>query len=392
MATALAVFCSLIVIALGGLLIPYVKGGWIVAAVVVGLALVWYAARSGRLAQLRRLPAWLSFGAFNVAVLVIAVGFAELTAAALIDQRILSPYAPMTTVLPAGTDDWRDAHITADEFREPDPILWWRPVRRRPYNEQGFKGPLIDASMRDRVLVMTYGDSNTDGPDEGGWPARMQSHLRNANPDIDVVNAGVAGYSSYQGLRRFEEDVQRVTPRVVVVSFGWNDAALTAGEPDSSFTPPGEARATLLRVLLRYKSYLVLLNALQHPQDAMPTIAQLRPRVSKDEYIANIDRFRVRAEALGTKLALATRPHREPPDALRAIAPNFRAAVPDYNDALRAYAASHEGVLLLDVQKEFENRPGEFVDECHFSPQAHERMAVFVTSALTQSGWVMTPN
>ena len=42
----------------------------------------------------------------------------------------------MMTPLPAGTEDWRSAHITADAYREPDPILWWRPVAGRPYNAQ----------------------------------------------------------------------------------------------------------------------------------------------------------------------------------------------------------------------------------------------------------------
>src|SRR5437667_10231865 len=85
---------------------------------------------------------------------------------------------PMMTQLPPGTEDWRNAHITADKFRQPDPLLWWRPRNGPPYNEQGFKGPVVAIPKPANTLrILVYGDSNTEGLPEDSWPSRLQSEL-----------------------------------------------------------------------------------------------------------------------------------------------------------------------------------------------------------------------
>lgn len=53
-----------------------------------------------------------------------------------------------------------------------------------------------------------------------------------------MLNAGVAGYSSYQGLLRFKQEVARYEPDLIFVSFGFNDLPPAIGEPDNYFKPP----------------------------------------------------------------------------------------------------------------------------------------------------------
>lgn len=382
----LRLFAGATIIAIGGLLIPHVKGGWIVAFVVVSLVLITFATRrrDTRLANILMHDGRTRFALFNAAVIAIVLGFTELTVAALVDRHVIESYRAMQTVLPEGTEDWRAAHITADEFREPDPALWWRPVRRAPYNAQGFKGPVVDANNHSALRVMTYGDSNTDGPDRGSWPERLHEVLNERSAGrFEVINAGVAGYSSHQGIRRFAQDAPRYRPDVVTVAFGWNDPATTNGQPDSAFAAPPEWQAHTQRALLRYKSYLVLLNWLKREDTASAT---MRSRVSLEEYVRNIDRFRELAEDTHTKVVLMTRPHRETPQALRAMTGAWRSQVPDYNDAIRRYAEDHSAVVLIDVQKLFEPHVDEFIDECHFTASGHARMALSVRDALDQAG------
>ena len=86
-------------------------------------------------------------------------------------------------------------------------MLLWRPVASYPYNSHRFKGPEPALPKPAGTFrIMTYGDSNTDGPDEGGWPARLQAVLNQVGGPLglrfEVLNAGVTGYSSYQGLRQ----------------------------------------------------------------------------------------------------------------------------------------------------------------------------------------------
>src|SRR5262249_29122312 len=72
---------------------------------------------------------------------------------------------------------------------------------------QGLKSPLIRSPKPPGTFrVMCYGDSNTDGLSVGrAWPTQLQGflardHGSNGAVNYEVVNAGVVGYSSYQGL------------------------------------------------------------------------------------------------------------------------------------------------------------------------------------------------
>jgi lysophospholipase L1-like esterase len=55
--------------------------------------------------------------------------------------------------------------------------------------------------------------------------------LERALPGVAVINLSVPGYSSQQGLTLLERELPRLRPRVVVVSFNFNDRRL-AGSPD----------------------------------------------------------------------------------------------------------------------------------------------------------------
>lgn len=77
------------------------------------------------------------------------------------------------------------------------------------------KKSLVDESLPERPLVVCLGDSLT----AHGYPQEMQKLLH-----VRVVNAGVGGNTSRQGLARLEKDVLKRKPDVVVFFFGTNDS------------------------------------------------------------------------------------------------------------------------------------------------------------------------
>jgi hypothetical protein len=111
-----------------------------------------------------------------------------------------------------------------------------------------------------------------------------------AGRHVEVVNAGVVGCSSYQGLMRFREEAARYAPDVVLFSFGWNDAARAIDVPDEDFARSGFMgaidRRTLFvrRVLLKYRLLLVARRgapgARRAGRDAAGAAA--RPRVGRE--------------------------------------------------------------------------------------------------------------
>ena len=94
-------------------------------------------------------------------------------------------------------------------------------------NSLGMRGPEPRGNGARRVLVL--GDSCTMGwrvAEDESYPAVLQSLLaaRPGEPPVDVLNAGLAGYTSHQGVVTLRERGAALAPDVVVIAFGWNDA------------------------------------------------------------------------------------------------------------------------------------------------------------------------
>lgn len=334
---------------------------------------------------LARRPRLINLSVAMVAT-AISLGTIELAAKTLVDLGWLSVYSPMRTLLPAGTADWRLAHITADRHREPDPVLLWRPRDRPPYNAQRMKGPLAATPKPDGLLrIVAYGDSNTDGPDRGGWTELLTEALAERTTGaVEVLNAGVTGYSSHQGLLRFRQQVSELEPDIVLVSFGWNDLATPMGPPDRAFVAPPAWRLAVERTALRFESFLALRRLLLDRRSAAPPSASAEHRVPMADYAENLLAFHRLAQEHGAIAVFLTRPYRLPTATLEA-AEGWRRQVPAYNRLLLELAREH-GILAVDVQSAFENAERFFVDECHFDPAGHARMAELVSEALIEGG------
>jgi len=312
----------------------------------------------------------------------------EVAARVLVRLGVVDYWRPMKTVWIEGTDDWRLNYITADNLREPGPILFWKPVARSPYNSQRFKGPVMAAPKPPEVFrILCYGDSNTDGPKEGGWPEALQEALNQfrspAGRRYEVVNAGVAGYSSHQGLLRFQQEVNIYQPDLVIVSFGWNDVALAVGRPDHEFEPSW-LQFHLLRWLFKSRLYLVLLENI--PLRSSSAIDQSLPavaRVSVTQYLANMERFANLARQHGASIVFLTRPHREAAMTLSQLPP-WRGNVPSYNAALRGWAVERR-LALFDVEALFDNLGAAyFSDECHLTKDGHRTLDEALASVLSR--------
>lgn len=172
---------------------------------------------------------------------------------------------------------------------------------------------------------------------------------------------------------------------MVLVSFGWNDAAPSAGPPDRLYQPP--PLAGLLRLANRYRAFLVASYAVG-PQAPPPAAAEtVRPRVSLDEYADNLERFVALARLTGARPVLLTRPHELAVERLRQ-APGWRRTVPAYNRALLDVAAE-QGVAAVDVRRWAHGRePAPFADESHFTLEGHEAFGNYLAQELFRLGVV----
>lgn len=161
---------------------------------------------------------------------------------------------------------FRVAHLGPDDtaalVTEPDPDLL---TRNRPsfrarlfarqvpvtIDQNGFRnGSVEEPKAPGIVRIVALGDSATFGygvGDDETFCARLQARYdleaAAGGPRVEVVNAGVIGSSSYQGLLLYRRVVTRFNPDILVVSFALNDAVESA----SRLPAPGMTLADLPR-------------------------------------------------------------------------------------------------------------------------------------------------
>ncbi len=84
------------------------------------------------------------------------------------------------------------------------------------------------------LLIVAFGDSVTQGytahatlDHENVYHARLKRSLETTFPltTFSVINAGAAGHTVQDALKRLERDVIRHDPDLLIVAFGLNDAA-----------------------------------------------------------------------------------------------------------------------------------------------------------------------
>jgi lysophospholipase L1-like esterase len=180
------------------------------AALGLGLASVLAGCLAPRLAAL-----WL----LVMVPAALMLGAAELALRALAGPRLYTAYAPddraLFTLRPGAVRDYTH-----------HPENGGHTVRYR-INRDGFRGPeLLPAGSRPRIVV--YGDSFVHAefsPLEETFPVRLGERLSAAlGREVEVVNAGVAGYGPDQALRRLERELASLAPDLVVLGlFAGND-------------------------------------------------------------------------------------------------------------------------------------------------------------------------
>lgn len=114
--------------------------------------------------------------------------------------------------------------------REYDSHLFWRlrpgaTIQKDTVNSLGLRGPEVPRKKRDEFRVLSLGESTTYGwkiPYRQSYTARLESRLREVR-STRFINAGLPGYSLFQGRVFLEYRGLDLSPDAVLLYFGFND-------------------------------------------------------------------------------------------------------------------------------------------------------------------------
>jgi lysophospholipase L1-like esterase len=290
-------------------------------------------------------------------------------------------------------------------------------------NSLGFRGPEIQTPKPAGTFrIFAIGESSTFGwkgvhSHTEAWPAVLEGKLRAAHPDraIEVINAGVPGYTSIEQRINFMLRVSHLDPDAVVIYHGNNDinwswvpnvqTNLVYGRGASVGPPSRLARLIdYSYVLMELRSRMDLFSrssATKH--DNVDTAAIRMLHGNLDGLIDDIRRT-------GARVAIATFAHglneRGAPGEFSAdetslgvpavgrwfeyLSPQgARRTFPVYNDMVRALAKA-KGIPLAEPATRVPGTPEYFTDWCHFTVKGEQLMGQIWFETIEAAGWLGT--
>jgi len=184
-------------------------------------------------------------------------------------------------------------------MHEPDGELFWKlqPNFRSQFitvNSEGMAGPDITPKAAGELRILFLGDSTPLGlglPNtEESFVRQIETILRRQLPEqpVTVINAAVAGYSSWQCRRQLELLGERLQPDLVIAYVGNNDPSVNGYLSDRELYAQTRYSGWLNRFLGNFYSYQLLKGLILHVR-ARPTEDRvLKARVSPEENRENL--------------------------------------------------------------------------------------------------------
>jgi len=270
----------------------------------------------------------------------------------------------------------RDAPVEQRLFQE-DPVLLFamRPHFRRMYSKvavsegderyyevltegHGFRTPSFGAHKTSGVFrIVCLGDSSTFGMNVGAsdtYPRLLAARLEADFPGaFEVINLGVPGYTSRQGLELLRRTALTYEPDLVTFAFGTNDRFAPRPFEDDALMRFGQTwTGTFLFYARQWLDGLYVYRLAQHsvPEGRLPGTNALGKRVSLEGIRDNILAARDLLAARGSALVVLNTDFfvTDARESLRAGANQAQVAFVDLPAVLNAERGEHTRTLAAE--------------------------------------------
>ncbi len=255
------------------------------------------------------------------------------------------------------------------------------------------------------------------------YPGYLELELRRRGQgDVRVVNAGAEGYTTWESLLNFQLRCLDLDPDLVLVYHGFNDIHARLVWPPGAYRGDNSAnishssgwyqplplhlRSTALRILL------VALGRARSPTDLVLTFATMEPTTKFWDYKAqlhkgrypsgffrqhsvaelleqngpvyfrrNIENIVVTARQHGVQPVLMTLAFSDADPTNVLNTPEYNAALREHNAVVREIARDL-GTPLIDLAREFPERPDVFIDTVHMTSEGGRIRAGLIADSL----------
>jgi lysophospholipase L1-like esterase len=255
-------------------------------------------------------------------------------------------------------------------------------------NRHGLRGPDFSPQKSPGTYrIICLGNSCTFGWRVGEsdvYPRRLEAILDESAPDgsWEVINAGVTGYSSLQGLRFLRREVLKWEPNLLIFNYCWNDHWAGAQDiADKDQQLPAQWVLNIQNLLGRtftYRLVKYLVFSIKKPTPADFSRTNPVYRVGLEDFRKNLSGMIATARGHDIPLVLLTAPITARADRKYAGVHAYHGR---YNDIIRSFAGT-DGVTILDAAAEFAGRNGLFDnperDIKHYNSNGHKIIAEII--------------
>lgn len=302
-----------------------------------------------------------------------------------------------------------------------DPVLGWTnsggfETKSFRINSKGYRGEEINADKpRGTIRIVCIGDSGTFGVWFGkrarrnwdSYPEELGTILKeHGYENVEVINAGVVGYTSAHTLRQLMTKVLALEPDIIIARTGFNDIADMGNQFFRAYyikEPPGYIIGSLI---YRWpESRLVRLAAWLDRKLVSMGVPGDKNVVSRQEFRANLERIIEAANKRGIDLLFVDYPLRDSETGLNSqemyltkyygvgTLAEFHHKHGEYQKIL-AETARDSGVGIVDTEAAMKKFAGPVFSEYDFvHPNASGARIVAheVFVALLELGWLGEP-
>ena len=173
-------------------------------------------------------------------------------------------------------------------------------------DRDGFKGPEID-KRHSRVRILTLGVSCTFGSwfDQYSYPRALERELKSSGRDVEVINAGVEGYSPAQVLERINE-FKALRPEITTIYIGWNALFSDDALPDGFHYYTWMLLERSYERLFPYRAARESYQRPKHPNRNDPELVRLEGYVPP--FMKEVQQIIREMQTTGSKVVLITIP------------------------------------------------------------------------------------
>jgi len=247
--------------------------------------------------------------------------------------------------------------VAGETIFQSDPALFWRlkPDMNKHVdpltfdytttNSNGFRGDEFSLEKRKGVFrIISLGDSSTFGDCVRNGET-FSAVLKN-NPDrskVEVINAGIPGYTSHQVLKYLAMEILNLDPDVVIVMVGANDMTPAKNNiPDKERVQADKLILKTRKTFGRLKTYQFLMSKLISFSEKFKRRGsengKMVLRVGYDDFVSNLIKIKKLGERKGFAVIFMTVPH--------------MFEIEHQMNPYTRKAANQSGAILLDLAKQ----------------------------------------